>query len=1103
MSTSYRPKDPLFTNQWHFGMIGRLGYGSSADSAGIERVWSSYTGAGVAVGIWDDGVQSSHWDLSANYNASQQVTVLGKQNNGQPMTNYDGHGTSVAGLIAADNNDLGGVGVAFDASLTAVRIFGGADDINDQWARYLLTLDSLKNFGVTNHSYGGFPSFDVSADVAKFQVAAEQGRGGLGTINVKSAGNNNVDGNGEYLDASRFTVTVAALDNTGNAAYFSTYGAHVLVSAPAASDTTDLLGMGNGYDGLANGDYTNGFGGTSAAGPVTAGVVALICDANARLGWRDVQNILACSATGTGSLYSADTSNENFAWKWNGAANWNGGGMHFSEDYGYGMVNAFNAVRMAEAWSIFYPSAATSANEQVVTGGTLSVQKTINDMATLSYSFNIAQDISLEHVALNVSLQHSYYTDLRIRLVAPDGTVMSLNDGSTGDPSTSDTNLSYAFGLDGLRGVKSAGTWTLQVQDAEAIDSGTLNSVNFTGYGSSLSSGNVYHYTDEVLTVLNQPGQTGRTLLADTNAGVDWIDAAAMWRDLVLDLGQGQWSTLAGTRFLSIVAGSVIENAVAGDGNDRLTGNAVNNVLYGMRGNDSLDGADGNDILVGGEGDDLLTGGLGDDTAVFSGLRASYLVTSLNGLTTVTGADGIDRLSQFEFLRFDDILIADPSAPAVDLRSPALTGFTPADNSSNVALDASLVLRFDESVAAGRGSVMIYAGTTLWRRINILDATQVAINGSTVTINPTADLQANSTYYVQLAAGVIKDLAGNNYAGISNTTTLNFSTPDTLAPTLASSTPADNATAVAIGSNIVLTFSEAVQKGTGNIVISNGTDTRTIAVGDAQISVSGSTVTINPTADLQANSTYYVQLAAGVIKDLAGNNYAGISNTTTLNFTTAIQIATAGNDNITGTSGNDTINGLAGNDTISGLAGNDSLTSGEGADTLTGGQGNDSLVLTETTSAADVVIFAGGSGTTGTTARAQSLGLDTITGLALGTNTTAVDKLQFSAVDFAISAGSAVRGSASAVTGGPAANTDGNFYIVTAAPTSTVIDLNGTSAANTGAIVFVGLTSGTAGVNVWFTTNEGAFSTSNSVQIATLVGVNTANLNTTDLLFIA
>jgi hypothetical protein len=228
----------------------------------------------------------------------------------------------------------------------------------------------------------------------------------------------------------------------------------------------------------------------------------------------------------------------------------------------------------------------------------------------------------------------------------------------------------------------------------------------------------------------------------------------------------------------------------------------------------------------------------------------------------------------------------------------------------------------------------------------------------------------------------------------------------------------------------------------------------------------------------------------------------GSSASTVVNDTSKTATATPGNDAITGASGDDTINGLAGNDIISGLAGNDSLTGGEGADTLTGGQGNDSLVLTETTSAADVVIFAGGSGTAGTTARTQSLGLDTITGIALGTKTTAVDRLQFSAADFAITAGSAVRGTAAFVTGGPVANTDGNFYIVTAAPTTTGVDLNGTDAASTGAIVFVGAISGASGVNVWFTTREGLFSTANSVQIATLVGVNTANLNATDLLFI-
>ena len=186
---------------------------------------------------------------------------------------------------------------------------------------------------------------------------------------------------------------------------------------------------------------------------------------------------------------------------------------------------------------------------------------------------------------------------------------------------------------------------------------------------------------------------------------------------------------------------------------------------------------------------------------------------------------------------------------------------------------------------------MISDGTDT-RTIAVGDA-QVTISGSTVTINPTADLNSGSSYYVQLASGVINDLTGNAYAGISDITTLNFSTPvaDVIAPTLSSSTPADDATAIAIGDNIVLTFSESVAAGSGDIIINDGAgDLRTIPVGDAQVSISGNTVTINPTADLNGSANYYVQLNSGVINDTSGNPYAGINNTTTLNFTTAAAV---------------------------------------------------------------------------------------------------------------------------------------------------------------------------------------------------------------------
>ena len=224
------------------------------------------------------------------------------------------------------------------------------------------------------------------------------------------------------------------------------------------------------------------------------------------------------------------------------------------------------------------------------------------------------------------------------------------------------------------------------------------------------------------------------------------------------------------------------------------------------------------------------------------------------------------------------------TSDTIDANTPVISGSNPADDATAVAIGSNIVLTFNEAVAAGTGNIVISDGSDT-RTIAVGDA-QVTISGNTVTINPTTDLNSNSNYNVLLASGVINDAAGNAYAGITDTTTLNFSTVDTQAPTLSSSTPADDATAVAIGSNIVLTFNEAVAAGTGNIIISDGSDTRTIAVGDAQVTISGNTVTINPTTDLNPNSNYNVLLASGVINDAAGNAYAGITDTTTLNFST-------------------------------------------------------------------------------------------------------------------------------------------------------------------------------------------------------------------------
>src|SRR5262249_55514677 len=85
--------------------------------------------------------------------------------------------------------------------------------------------------------------------------------------------------------------------------------------------------------------------GTSFAAPVVSGIVALMLEANPRLGYRDIQEILALSARTVGTDASNPTD-----WTSNPPTNWNGGGMHVSHDYGFGEVDAKAAVRLAETW---------------------------------------------------------------------------------------------------------------------------------------------------------------------------------------------------------------------------------------------------------------------------------------------------------------------------------------------------------------------------------------------------------------------------------------------------------------------------------------------------------------------------------------------------------------------------------------------------------------------------------------------------------------------------------------------------------------------------------------------------------------------------------
>ena len=115
-------------------------------------------------------------------------------------------------------------------------------------------------------------------------------------------------------------------------------------------------------------------------------------------------------------------------------------------------------------------------------------------------------------------------------------------------------------------------------------------------------------------------------------------------------------------------------------------------------------------------------------------------------------------------------------------------------------------------------------------------------------------------------------------------------------PSLSSSSPADDETNVLTDINIVLNFSEIIKVNTGNITLKKTSDDSVVEIFDingANVSLSSNTqITIDPTDFLEKNTDYYVLIDATAIVDLSRNNYGGISNKTTYNFSTGGKGAT-------------------------------------------------------------------------------------------------------------------------------------------------------------------------------------------------------------------
>ncbi|WP_375411313.1 S8 family serine peptidase [uncultured Bradyrhizobium sp.] len=599
---SYRPY------QWY--LDGKLTIGGNAFGANVDKISTQYTGSGVKVGIIDQGFDISNIDLIGRFDLTlsydpRDTTV----SNIAPDGAADAHGTWVAGVLGASAiNEVGAIGVAPDATLVGYYARFGLGGSSSSELAKLLALQV--NVDVSNSSWGYSTAFAdnfMNASWAPVENAiinaATHGRNALGTIYVFAAGNDRQftpntasDGdntNNHSLTNSRFVITAAASTADGHIASFSTPGASVLVTAPGDAILTTTLDNG---DGNRTNDYAV-VSGTSFAAPIVSGVVAMMLQANPDLGYRDVQEILALSSQ------KIDPGSP--GWVTNGASNWNGGGNLVSHDFGFGLVDAHAAVRLAETWTLQN----TAANERVIsTTGIIGPNTALSQSGVNEYVATVSgnhQHFAIDWVELDVTLKNAHNGDLKIELISPDGTDSVLLDHPAGGTNAS-SNLNFTFSTNHNWGEAPNGDWKVVIHDTGTGGSDSIVSCSLRIYGDDHGTNDTYYYTDDFATLSGNRG-----VLTDS-AGNDTINAAPVTTDLMLDLNSGHASVIAG-RQVVVAADTVIENAFGGDGNDHIIGNDADNHLSGGHGHNTLEGGAGSDVLDGGPDGSILIGGIGND----------------------------------------------------------------------------------------------------------------------------------------------------------------------------------------------------------------------------------------------------------------------------------------------------------------------------------------------------------------------------------------------------------------------------------------------------------------------------------------------------------
>ena len=491
-------RDSLYSCQWHF-------QDSQEQGINVESVWADdIKGRGVNIAVVDDGMYHAHEDLRDNVYTSRNHDYGG---NDDIYTPFEHHGTHVAGIIAARDNEMGVRGVAPRAKVYGYNYLVDTTTLNraDAMAR------NSAMTAVSNNSWGPVDGPWLGRADALWERTIEtgitDGLGGKGVFYVFAGGNGGRDhlldedgtiAGGSFLNAlgrgddsnldeiANFhgVTAVCAVNDHDVRSNYSEKGANLWVCAPS-NDASDVH---RGILTTENSDrYFEEFGGTSASTPIVAGVVALMRGVNPNLTWRDVKLILAATARKNepdnpgwedgARLYGAESDEDRY---------------HFNHEYGFGVVDARAAVDLARGWTLVPPPESygvSSRSSAVIPNPNSGGPVTVTSEVTVNTDIRFT-----EFIEVKADFFHTSFRDLEIELVSPSGAVSKIavpfNTRPYTEPVEGLTRTFYVE-LDGLIRFGSAkhlgedpnGRWTLRLADHYANRGGTLRSWTIKVYG--------------------------------------------------------------------------------------------------------------------------------------------------------------------------------------------------------------------------------------------------------------------------------------------------------------------------------------------------------------------------------------------------------------------------------------------------------------------------------------------------------------------------------------------------------------------------------------------------------------------------------------------